>query len=71
MKTTLVTEIIIGLIAILGFVLLYDVIAKRRGAGESFKTRLELIIANKVVYRILSISLTVLILYLSYTLFFK
>lgn len=71
MKTTWIAEIIIGLIAILGFVLLYDVLVKRRGFRDSFKALIEFILTNKVAYRIIAISLTALIVYLLYTLFFK
>lgn len=71
MKTTWIAEIIIGLIAILGFVLLYDVLVKRHGVGVFFKAHLESILTNRVVYRIISIFLTALIIYLLYMLFFK
>jgi len=71
MKTTLVIEIIIIAIAILVFFFLYDVIVKRQSAGKAIKTRISALFTNSIVYRILSISLTVLIVYLLYTLFFK
>lgn len=71
MKTTLLIEIIIIAIAILVFFLLYDVIVKRQSAGEAINIRVAALFTNSIVYRILSISLTVLIVYLLYTLFFK
>ena len=71
MKTSLVTEIVILVIALLLYLWLHDLIVKRQGIAESAKNRLSGLFTNSIIYRIISFSLTVLILYLLYTLIFK
>ncbi len=71
MKTSLVTEIVILVIALLLYLWLYDLIVKRQGVAESAKNRLSRLFTNSIIYRIISFSLTALILYLLYTLIFK
>lgn len=71
MNTSLVTEIVILAIALLLYLWLHDMIVKRQGAADSAKSRLSRLFTNPIIYRIISVSLTVLILYLLYTLIFK
>ena len=71
MNTSLVTEIVILAIALLLYLWLHDMIVKRQRISESAKNRLSKLFTNPFIYRIISISLTVLILYLLYTLIFK
>lgn len=71
MNTSPVTEIVILAIALLLYLWLHDMIVKRQGISESAKNRLSKLFTNPFIYRIISISLTVLILYLLYTLIFK
>lgn len=71
MNISLVTEIVILAIALLLYLLLHDMIVKRQGAADSVKSRLSSLFTNPFIYRIISISLTALILYLLYTLIFK
>ena len=66
-----VFEIIILFVALLAFIILYDVLARKMSVSESAKSRVGSIFSNNILYRILSAAVSVLILYLLYTLFFK
>ena len=64
-------EIIIGIAVLLAFIVLVDVFARNKSVKGSVKTRLMGLLSSNFLYRLISLVLTVLILYLLYTLFFK
>ena len=66
-----VFEILIGIAALVVFIILYDVFARKKSVKDSVRSRLTNLFSNSVLYRILSLAVSALILYLLYTLFFK